>query len=293
MEEKTKKKIERNKKIITHNRKVVYSLNRKKKQYPYLNKLFTGEVRKLYLKVMKFIVGKNTNNENFRIKIHLSTSQIIDLRKKGSESTANHYINFLCAMGFLRKIPQDRLPDKLKKYGFEPRLTKTNRTFLKKKKLECPENPYFEPINVFEIFKLTDERLAKIEQRCRVLDEHKITKGNVSKVTLEARGLYNIAEEVLETTVSKYPKRLEQYQQIKAFLMHEIDGKGYATMKDIYDNVIIVSDRERNESVIKKVLSQLREDFNKDFKYSAPTADEKERYGLQFNFWIIRKRYEK
>ena len=162
MDEKTQKKIERNQKIIDYNRQVLYKLNRKK-EYAYLNTLFTDEVRELYLKIMKFLSGKNTNNEQFKIKIHLSTSQIIKLRGKGSENTANRYINLLCAMGLLKKVTQD-------KHDIE-KLTKINQSFL-----EELNSPYIEPINTFEFFKLTDEKLEAIEQRCKVLVEHKIKK---------------------------------------------------------------------------------------------------------------------
>ncbi len=99
-----------------------------------------------------------------------------------------------------------------------------------------------------------------------------------------------IAEEIYETTRSKYLERLDQYEVIRNFLNDEIAQKGYATKKDIYDTVSFTGSKKRNQAIINKCLSQFGENFKRDFKYSQPTKEEKEKYNLEFSFWIIRER---
>lgn len=262
--------------IIKNNSKQLYKISKKK--YPYLYSLFQNDkkLRKLYFSLMNYMEKVDMYKYNYQKSFHISTKQITKIRKATGNGTASRYMNFLCAMGLIRKHTQDTDPQNT------AGLTKINKDFMKGK----PEK--YRPINTFYIYSLGKDgkRLEEIEERCKRLSLKGITKGNISKAKLEDNDLYDIAEEILSETFSSSDWDIKSYRKIFDYLQSKIQEKGYATKKDIYENVIL--NREKNVQAIDKVLSHMSVYFHEDLHYSRPTAEEKEKYNLKSERWIIR-----
>ena len=205
---------------------------------------------------------------------HIPTEQIERLRKKTGYGTANRYANFLCAMGLLRKHTQSKDPN-------IEGMTKVNQEFIKgKPKKYMPMNTFY-----FYSFGKDGTRLEEINERCKKLIEHKITKGNISKSKLETNGLPELAEELYSETMSAVDWYAESYCSIFNFLQEHIKSFGYATMQNVYENVTLKN--EKNVEAIDKVISNMKNQFTKDFRYGRPKKAEKEKYQLQSDRWII------
>lgn len=254
--------------IIERNTKRLYRIPRK---YKYLTKLFQGEIRSLYFGVMQHIKDQDLYRVNGKECFHLTTSEIVKIRGKGSQNTANRYINFLCAMGLIRKLSQIKYQN----------LTKINEKFLKgKKDTILPMNTFY-----FYAFDPEGERLEEIEARCKDLVVQKVTKANISKDTLILNGLGSIAEELFEGTDSALRWKNDSYCKLYNFLTEKIQEKGYATKQDLYDGLTL--NRGAKEFAIDKILRQYRDMIREDFRYQRPTKAMKEQYHLTSDSWIF------
>ena len=261
------------KKIIRNNSKSQYKISKKK--YPYLYELFQHdkELRKLYFSIGKYLKKREPYKYDNKNSFHLTTDEIKAIRKKTGDKTANHYINFLCAMGLIRKHTQSKNPN-------IEGMTKINQDFIKGK----PEN--YKPMNTFYFYSLrNEERLEEINSRCKVLIDAHITKGNITKHALEIEGLDELAEEIYSEVKSKAGYYGECYCEIYSFLKEHIQRNGYATMQTLYMYVILKD--HKNTEEIDKVLSAMRTQFKEDFRYGKPNAEEKAKYQLKSDRWII------
>ena len=260
--------------IITKNNKMLYRLPKPKK-YPYLSKLFQDDIRKEYVSIMHYIKAKNTyhptpfEGEGNKLLFHLSSYEFVRLRGKGTYGTANRHINFLCAMGLIRKYKQREN-------------TKINHNFKKNK-------PYFfKGMNTFYIlsFDPNGERLAEIEARCRKLSQHGVTKGNIKKDKLIGEGLADLAEEIYFDTHSGIANKEKRYLGICNFLDSIIETQGFATKQKIYDHF----SSEIRKSKIDIALKQFKDEFHANYNYKKPTKAQKERFCLVNDTWIITKK---
>ena len=255
------------KEIIERNTKRLYRIPRK---YKYLTKLFQGEIRSLYFGVMQHIKDMELYRVNGKECFHLTTSEIIKIRGRGSQDTANHYMNYLCAMGLIRKLSQRN-----------GNLTKVNEKFLKgKEKTVAPINTFY-----FYAFDPKGERLEEIDARCRDLVVHGVTQANISKDSLILHGLSSIAEELYGNVDSALGWKNNSYCKVCNFLSEKIQEKGYATKQDLYDGLTV--NQDANRSAIDKILRQYRDMIREDFRYQRPTKAMKEQYHLTSDSWIF------
>ena len=259
-EERRKQFLEEAKQIIEDNNK---KLRRIPERYKYLRRLFDGDIKKLYFLIMGYIADKNIYPYWRKKSYHITTQTVVKLRKKSGEGTANRHLNFLCAMGVLQKYKE-------KRYATKSRINGT---------VTYRKPPKYLPMNTFFLVPLD---LEELDNRCKLLIEHKITKGNISSDKLEE--IY-IAKKIYSNNISGLIWKKDSYDRIKEFLEAQIPDKGYATKQDIYENVIL--NKKHNVSAVDKVLTFYRDSFNEDFRYGRPKKEEKAKYKLTSDSWII------
>lgn len=259
------------KEIIEKNNRI---LHRIPKKYKYLRQLFQGNIEELYFLVMKYIKPKDLyhprpdEGQGNKLLFHMSCYELVKQRGRGAYSTVDNHINFLCAMGVIRKYN-----------GREE--TTINQNF---KKNRPPEQ---KGINTFYIlsFDPNGERLTEIDQRCKDLIEHKITKGNIEGDLLRGRGLSYLANEVYFDTHSGIENKSIRYNEICELLDNMIAIQGFATKQDIYDNLFNIG-----KSKIDRALKQFEIEFHADYNYKRPTKEQKAKYHLVNDSWIITKK---
>lgn len=270
--------IEEGQEIIKNNLKVLQS----KKLYKYkaIVTLLNGDnrmsitPRQFIYKVFNYVKDKeliedlSTDNRVF----YLSTDRIMTaILKNPYHAKANRYINFLCAMGLIRKVKQPKITadgkniyQELKKYN------EVNRSFLF-------NNLYADtPINCFYVVPYTDEELNRIEERARRLIDNKLKTPGIkwNCDILIQKGLNDIAEEVYYNNVSALERKKNVYDLIVSIIEMCIDTKGYATKEDIYNNSGI------KDSYIDMVLRTYEDDLKQHYIKRSPIAQEKEQFDI-------------
>ena len=202
----------------------------------------------------------------------LSTEKLRMISKRFHDSgTCSRHLNMLCAIGFLRKIPQGRDDEKI---GI-------NAKFLREYERIDGSRPKV-PINVLEASLYDESELARLEERARILRERNITSGNISYNHLCLEGLKDIAEEVYPFNNRSAPeKKLQEMQYLLSIMNMLISSHGYATKQQVIDNALL------DEPEIKRCFQIFKRKLADLYDFKRPTEEQKERFGLQDNKFIF------
>ena len=250
--------------IIRYNRTILYDIRRSK--YHAISECLTENLRSEILKIFKHVLKVGMIQVNGKYTFFMDTTKLTIVRERTTRSTSNVHINFLCAMGIINKLPQ-----------VGKSLTEINKKFL-------ATHVGSRPINNFYVKEYTEEELDRIENRCQRLLDAGVTRGNISFNKLNAVGLDDIAYEIYLNNPKSYEKKVNHLQELCEYVDWQIETKGYATKKDIYDNLTF-SDKE-----IDKVLKIFRKQFREIYDYKRPNKETVEKFNLHGYGWIITKK---
>lgn len=260
--------------IIDYNTNMLYHIPHKYKAVRYY--LGASHVRRTLLKILRFLRdlytiddGQNhiiIDGHRYEFFLH-STRLAYGIRKSGSTATANRHINFLCAIGIFKKIPQVD-GDRLRVNDNFKAISQSRRE-----------------INVFSFFLLDDRRLEKIEERAQRLKYAGVTAGNVSYNKLALSGLEDIADEVYPYNNRTAPeKKLTEYAELRQCIEMLIDAYGYAKRDQIRDNLTL------KDAEIDRLFRIFKLYLSIDYNYHKPTRAEIQKYQLQDQKFIYTRR---
>lgn len=256
--------------LITYNINVIYHLSAK---YTNINFYLKGNVRKTLLKFYGFMKGKQIIKYSSKRYIFVIDNKRItqQVRKKlFTETSTFRYMSVLCALGFLKKIPQDkRDPDNL---------LQVNRNFFH----DNPEKR--REITVFSFRRYDDRELARIETRAERLSTAGVRIGNISYNMLMLNGCEKIAKEVYTKNNPTAPDRkCELFEYLLVCIDMAIEGHGYAYRQEIVDNLLSMSISEQEIDMLFKLFrSYLLEEYN----YKRPNREQKKQFNLTSDKYI-------
>lgn len=282
-------KEERNKQartILEFNRKKLYKIAKKK--FRYLDECLDEYVKDFLLDIIAYWLKKDCIAYGSHPLVYfLGTAKATYVvRKKSSTDVTSRYLNYLCALGLLKKLPQNvdyTLPGKpcRRRYMRKQQITIVNRNMMRFKSFTI------NPINTFEVFKYTTEELEACNERAKRLLSAKITRGNISYNQLAINGLQDIAEEIyLENRDLTVEKKEREYEYLNQCIDLLLDTKGYTTKQDIYNHCYSCIE----EKELDKLFKIYKNDLWKDKSYKRPSKAEKAEYGLQDDTWIIKRK---
>lgn len=275
----TKLKQERALEIVEANRNTIYHFPA---GYPAISYYLKNDhLRNTLLKILLFLRDrykiqdgkKHIIIDKQKYMFYVSNSRLsFQIRGSSGTGTSNRHINFLCAMGIFRKIPQ------------------TEETAIKANKNLKEKNPNLRYMNVFTFRELKQQELKRIEERSERLKHAGITAGNMSfnQLWYAVTDLQDIATEV-------YPDRRARQDYTETFLYRQfqllrqcintiIDSYGYATKELINDNLTLPKPQ------IDQLFKIFREHLKQEYQYKRPNKKEQERFNLpDQRFIYIRK----
>lgn len=248
--------------IIEFNIQKIYHLPSK---YWYLNKALT-KTRKELLQILNYIkdipplIGERNEYVWF-----LPTKFITErARKGGANSTNNKHFNYLCCLGVLVKVPQ-----------YDGHRIGINEEF----RLETGRS---RDMNVFTVHRYTDTELEKIEARAKILCDHKVTSGNLSKDKLLAAGLPDLAKIIVKEKET-YTAKKEDFQSLLKALESIINDKGYATMQDLAKSL------HKSQDQIRELNKLFKLQLEEQYYYKAATKQQREQLNITTKKWIFTK----
>lgn len=271
--------VKESKEILQYNRKRIYKLPKK---FEYLQLALEPMVEQLLLDIIAYwlkkdCIGYGSHGMVYFLSTHNGTYAV---RKKTTRGVTNRYINYLCALGLLKKLEQRIM------YGYDQRerryLRKNIITIVNRNHLKYDKNQNLEPINTFEVFKYTTEVLEECNKRAERLLNAKITPGNISYNQLAINGMEDIAKEIyIKDRKLSVEKKIREYEILVECIDFLISEKGYTTKQEIFDNCQL-EDKEL-EKLFKIFKQKLKESYN----YKAPTKEDKEKFELDTDKWIL------
>ena len=283
MNEDRQKKYEQNiknaKKILQKNRKKLYRIPTTQK-YKSLAAALKPVIQDDLLNIIAYWLKHNCISYGSNdIVYFLSTVKgTYEVRKKTTKGVTNKRINYLCAIGLLKKLEQVIAYSEVLERRFMRKnsISKVNRNLLRY------DNPKKQPMNTFEVFEYTTDILAKCNERAERLLAANITPGNISYNQLAANGLEDIAKEIyLKDKAFSVKKKRDEYIILIECIEFLIEEKGYTTKEEIFNNCLLL-DKE-----IEKLFRIFKQQFSEKFNYKAPTKKEKEKFNINTNEWII------
>ena len=260
--------IENNRELIEENLKLLYRFPK----YIYISKILEHqELRRTLLKVFNYAKNSDIYSYHGKITFTLSSRYLTKLRDRTTTSTSNKYLNFLCAAKLINKHTIENT------FQLKMALDLYNKEKEKNKKASI--------INAFYVYRYNEKSLKIIDNQCKLLLDHGITPGNISKDKLIISGLEELADRVYQQNIKDtITWKDNSFSLIEKFINQQIELKGFCSKQEIYDNVII--NKNYNKASIDKILkiySFLLLDY---FKYKKPTNEEKKIYGLTSNKFI-------
>jgi len=277
----TKLSQERAREIIEANRRTLYHIP---SGYPAISYyLEAGHLRDTLFAILRFLrrqyAKQDGNNhvviDGHRYEFFIDNRRLsFGIRESSGTGTSNRHINFLCAMGIFRKIPQT-----------EETAIKVNQNWKEKH----PNKRY---INVFSFRELKQQELERIERRSERLKTAGITAGNMSfnQLLFAIIDLQDIAREVYpDRSAQDYTETAlyRQFQALRRCINILIDSYGYASKSLILDNLTL------SEPQIDKLFRIFRKHLKQEYRYKRPSQKEQERFDLQDQkFIFIRKEQE-
>ena len=265
--------------IIEANRKILYHIP---SGYPAIRYyLESGYLRDTLFAIYRFLKRQYTKQDGnkhiiidgHRYEFFVDNRRLsFGIRNSSGTGTSNRHINFLCAMGIFRKIPQT-----------EETAIQVNRNW----KAGHPDKRY---INVFSFREMTQQELDRIEERSERLKHAGITAGNMSfnQLWFAITDLQDIATEVYpdRRTRQNYTETLiyRQFQLLRQCINVLIDSYGYATKELIKDNLTLP------EPQIDKLFRIFRKQLQQLYQFRKPTKKQIEDYQLKGQNYIYLRR---
>ena len=271
------------KNILQYNRKRLYKLPKK---FSELQAALKPELMEFLLDTIAFWLKKDCIAFGKHPMVYfLGTFQgTFGVRKKQTKGVTNRYINYLCALGLLKKLPQIVVfkyeqGRERKVYG------KNNLSKVSINVLKYDKNLEKRGLNTFEVIKYTSEHLEECNCRAKKLLEQNITPGNISYNQLAINGLEDIAKEVyLEERDGAVEKKEREYKLLLECIEFLIEQNGYATKEDIFVNW------ELKDTEIKKLFVIFKNSLWQRYTYKRPTAEQKQQFSLENDNWIITRK---
>ena len=266
------------KQTIRYNREILYHIPA---AYEHLKRYVgTGKpLRDTLLAVLRYIESLNVMIIGHRYIFFVSNKTWTHkVRKKGAASTASVHINLLCAIGLLTKIPQRK--------DVEGGMIKPNIEFMSHMN-EKKEARNIRPVNVYSIRKYTKKELERLDSRAKLLLDHKVTTGNFAYNMLALNELIELGNEVFPNNERDAPlKKLREAQEFAEVLQFIVENQGYATKKQIRDNLLI------DEREIDKLFKYFKPQIEEYYSYRRPTKKQKDQWGLRSYKWVYMKKEE-
>lgn len=269
-DEKLKPYIERAQEIIKANIQRVYKLPKKYKNLHTV--LEDYELITLLRKILNFIKDKDIIIYRRKYCFFMDNNKITGLRKKTSKGVSNRYTNYLCAIGFIKKVPQY-----VENAGYRDflRMTRINRTIYKQDKSRRAINTY-----TFEEY--TKEYLTEIDKRAGILLENGVTPHNISFNLLCAKGLEDIAHEVYPTMHDNaFKKKERECKRLLSCIEDKCISNGYTTKQEL-TNALQITREE-----LDKLFRIFKDTIKESYSYKAPNRIEKDTFDLKTETWII------
>ena len=253
--------------IIDYNINVIYHLPKK---YTNLDRALTN-VRRDLLKLFQFCKKNEPIVWKQKYVWFIDNDRLTEIvRKRTTYSTSNKHFNFLCCLGAISKLKQT-----------DSSMTGVNMTFL----LNERENGKIRPINTFTVYKYTEKKLEEMEQRAAELLAHKITPGNISNDKLKASSCDTLAKEVYYANSEQSLKNKEkEFQEVLKQLDRLCTDKGYTDKKELCRSL------GWNRDKLDKFLNIFKDTWQQLYQYKAPNKQDKERYNIKSQAWIITRR---
>lgn len=272
-DEKLKPYIERAQEIIKANIQRVYKLPKKYKNLHTV--LEDYELITLLRKILNFIKDKDIIIYRRKYCFFMDNNKITGLRKKTSKGVSNRYTNYLCAIGFIKKVPQY-----VENAGYRDflRMTRINRTIYKQDKSRRAINTY-----TFEEY--TKEYLTEIDKRAGILLENGVTPHNISFNLLCAKGLKDIAHEVYPTMHDNaFKKKERECKRLLSCIEDKCISNGYTTKQELTSALQITREE------LDKLFRIFKDTIKERYLYKAPNRIEKDTFCMQDSTWIIIKK---
>lgn len=257
---------ENGQKIVAENIKILYKLPKK---YKNINTALSPVLREALLKILNFCKNNTPIIYEQKYCYFLASRWTITykIRRKSTVSVSNRYLNYLCAMGLLRKVLQ--VGDHKININWEFLL----------------ETDYKRPINVVTIYRYTPEYLGKVEARTGRLLQAGITSGNISANMLRAAGLEDLAKETYPANNEfAFTKKQNELQQLRSVIGKQVAADGYTTKKKIKAGIKL-SDGE-----VDKLFRIFKRQISTEYDYKRPTEAQMEQFGLINKKFIITKK---
>lgn len=250
--------------IIEANIQKIYHLPKK---YKNLERAMTG-VREDLLDIFNYIKKIDAVIWKQKYTWYLDNKTLTEkIRKKTTYATTNRHFNYLCCIGLINKIPQRG-----------ENMLHINMEFM----LETGSSI---PMNVISVHLYTENELERLDHRAAELLQHGITPGNISKDKLMASGCEALAKEVYYANSENSLKKKEKdLVKVLECIENACDSQGYTTKAEICSSIGMSKDQ------LDVIFRVFKKQLQQKYTYKAPGKQEKEKYGLENQSWIIQRR---
>lgn len=256
------------------------------KSYKYLYRVIQRKsLRSFIFNIYYFLGNHNATIVNYQCCYFLGTKTLKLIRGKKEKSelsnnTTNRYFHYLCAVGIINKLFQNN-----------SMMLDINKKFLK-------ENPTKNCINAIYLLNWKDEndeyihnRLKRMDDRAKILEEYNITPTNICYEKLFVNGLVDIADKTYyirdkKKLLSKIEKDLSDFLLIKEFIENHCALNGYTTKNEIYENINF------KQNKIDFLFDMFKDSYLKDYQYIYPSYLIKQKLCLNDKMKIIIKKTE-
>ncbi len=264
--------------IIKNNRRFLYHIP--KKEYPYIYELFNKypRIQKMIFQIYELMDNTETLKYKKLIILFTSNKKLKEITGYKQDKTVNPKINYLCSVGFFRKLNDD--------INEKPYIMQEWKK----------QHPNKETKNTIILVEFTKKRLYEINEKINELNQSRITPTNMSSLNLRFKGKDEIANEIYYRGRNAYTENLsDEYAILHTDLLEEIDiqiqENGFTNKDLLYVWIIKRMEfrswsKSKAERFIKLVNSSLRNNYN----YHKPTTEEKAKYKLNSNAFIYTSR---
>lgn len=268
------------KKIAWYNRNAIYNLRPK---YNAINELFNKnpELKRTLLLIWTFVLKNGgfivNNKEPYFM---LTARDLTELRKKNTKylSVTSRYMNYLTAIGLLKKIEQVMDYET----GIEE-LTEINKAFILN--FQNSEARKIKPMNTYKIEKYNAELLQLVNQKILSMNKLNIKPSNISNDKLLHKQQKEIAEHTFYNNVPGLEKKLENYRLLKNHIDRQISKNGYTTKYKALTHIKGLGYQKAAET-----FRFFKDELLNIYNYRIPSKADREKYSLDGNKFIITRK---
>ena len=269
-------------KILKKNLSKLYKLN--SRRYMELQGAIRGELGEFLRGIFNFWMKRETCMlKRGKMVYFLGTRKATyAIRKKTTTGVTNRWLNYLCALGLLKKTKLT--------VGYTRRSAKiaVRRTKKRNRNSRVPMylRDMIRDLNTFEVQEYTPELLDLSNERAKLLKMKNITSGNISYNMLALNGLGDIAEEVyLERRYLSEEKKLRECRLLVKYMDSLIERNGYVTKAALYELMDSLHGINKNE--VDRLFVLFQNELWLTRIYKPPTQNEVEKFGLKNREYIM------